>query len=175
MGIFNFKNKTAYKYIKKQSKNTSNLKNKIASQIHTVGIIAEANLFKTYDFTKRLSEDLGIDKSKIKVILFENKNTEKLQESYKYFYENSFGMYGKIKDEEVKSFVDTSFDLLINYCAEEIIYSQVIACKSKAKLKASFENEYASFYNLSINILGNKIDTFNKEIIKYLQILNLLK
>lgn len=175
MGIFNLKNKTAYKYIKKQPKNTNNLKNKIASQIHTVGIIAEANLFKTYDFTKRLSEDLGIDKSKIKVILFENKNTESPQESYKYFYEKSFGMYGKIKDKDIKNFVDTSFDLLINYCAEEIIYSQVIACKSKAKLKVSFENEYASFYNLSINISGNKIDTFNKEIIKYLQILNLLK
>ncbi len=174
MGILNLKFKTAYKYIKKQQKNTSNLENNITSQIRTVGIIAEANLFKAYDFTKRLSEDLGIDKNNIKVVLFDIKNDETPLENYKYFYENSFGMYGKIKDEDIKIFVGTSFDLLINYCAEETIYSQVIAYKSKAKLKISFENEYASFYNLSVNISENKIDTFNKEIIKYLQILNLL-
>jgi len=175
MGILNLKNKTAYKYIKKQPKNTGNVENKISNKIQTVGIVAEADLFKTYDFTKRLSEDLNIDKNKINVILFDYEKAENAIGNYDFFSEKSFGMYGKINEESIKNFVNTSFDLLINYCAEETIYSQVIVCKSKAKLKASFENKYAGFYNLSINISGNKIDTFNKEIIKYLQILNLLK
>ncbi len=175
MGILNLKYSTAYKYVKKQLKNSKNLENKIVNQIQTVGIVAEADLFKTYDFTKKLSEDLGIDKSKIKIILFDDKPAKSPLENYKYFYEKSFGMYGKIKDDDLKNFVDTPFDLFINYCSEETIYGQVIICKSKSKLKVGFENKFANLYNLSINVLGNRIDTFNKEIIKYLNILNLLK
>lgn len=173
MGILNLKNKTAHKYIKKQPKSSGISKNKKINKIHTVGIVAEADLFRTYDFTKKLSENLGINKEAIKVILFDNEKSQ--VENYNIFSEKSFGMYGKIKNDDLQAFVDTSFDLLINYCLEETIYGQVVVCKSKAKLKAGFENKFADFYNLSINIPGNKIDTFNKEIIKYLQILKLLK
>lgn len=175
MGILNLKNKTAITFIKKQLKRTSNLENKNIGKIQNVGIIAEANLFNAYDFTKKLSEGLGIDKSNIKVTLYDTEKTESLMDDYGRFSEKSFGMHGKVKDGDLKSFSNTPFDLLINYCEKSNIYGQVVVCRSKSNLKAGFENEYADFYDLTVNIPGNKIDTFNSEVIKYLQILNLLK
>ncbi|MCF6224598.1 MAG: hypothetical protein L3J34_12870 [Flavobacteriaceae bacterium] len=175
MGILNFKSNTANTYIKKQLKLVKNSNNKKVSKIQNVGIVADVNLFRAYDFTKKLSENLGIDASNINVILYDIEKTESLIDNYRRFSDKSFGLQGKIKDTDLSNFVNTSFDLLINYCEETNIYGQVIVCRSKAKLKAGFENEYADFYDLSVNIPENRIDTFNSEIIKYLQILSLLK
>lgn len=175
MDILNLKNKTAFSYIKKQLKLAKNSDNKKVSKIQNVGIVAEVNLFRAYDFTKKLSEGLGIDKSDIKVTLYDLEKTSSLMDDYGRFSEKSFGLHGKFKNGDLKYFSNIPFDLLINYCEETNIYGQVVVCRSQAKLKAGFENEYADFYDLSINIPGNKIDTFNSEIIKYLQILNLLK
>ncbi|MDH3321379.1 MAG: hypothetical protein OEM04_00225 [Flavobacteriaceae bacterium] len=175
MGILNLKSKTAHKYIKKQPKNTTNLELSSVNKIQTVVVIAEVDLFKTYDFTKKLSENLRIDKNNIKVILLTNDSNEKAFEFYEVFSEKSFGLNGKLNNESLKNMVDAPSDLLINYCSEATVYGQVLTCRSKAKLKVGFENEYAYLYNLTIQLPGNKIDTFNNEIVKYLEILNLLK
>ena len=175
MGILNLKNKTAYKYIKKQPKNTANLEISSANKIQSVVVISEADLIKTYDFTKKLSENLKVDKNKIEVILLTHNPNEIQYENYEVFSEKSFGMNGKIKNDNLKKLVDVSYDLLINYCSAESVYGQVVTCRSKAKLKVGFENEYANLYNLTIQLPGNKIDTFNNEIVKYLEILKLLK
>ncbi len=175
MGIFNFKNKTAHKFIKNQSKKAGNLDKIKIEKIENVGIIAEVNLFRSYDFTKKLSEDLGIDKKAIRVILFDDVKNENLIDNYEVYSEKAFSYYGKIKEIKLKEFVNTEFDLLINYCDSNIIYAQITGVKSNAKLKAGFEHNFSNFNDLSIKITGNKIDTFNSELIKYLHIMSLLK
>ncbi len=175
MDVLNLKNKTAYKFIKNNSKNAKKFDKKTIDKIKRVGVLARADLFKTYDFTKKLIDEIGLREHAIEVALLDELEPNKTIEIYNVYTNKSFGMYGKIKDNSLKKFVDTKFDLLINYCGPDDIFALVICFKSKASIKAGFEYENFNFNDISIKIAGNKIDTFNDELIKYLGILNLIK
>jgi uncharacterized protein DUF6913 len=174
MGILNLKNKTAYKFIKNNTKITRNFDKNTVGKIKSVGVLAKADLFKTYDFTKKLIDEIGLKDHEIEVALLDELEPIKTIEIYNVYTDKSFGMYGKIKDKSLKKFVNTKFDLLINYCDSDNIFALVISFKSKAKMKAGFEYDHFNFNDISIKIAGNKIDTFNDELIKYLDILDLL-
>jgi len=174
MGILNLKNKTAYKFIKNNANKTRNFDKKTTGKIKRVGVLAKADLFKTYDFTRKLIEEIGLKDHEIEVALLDDLEPNKTIEIYNVYTDKAFGMYGKIKDNSLKIFVDTKFDLLINYCDSDDIFALVISFKSKAKIKAGFEYDHFNFNDISIKVAGNKIDTFNDELIKYLNILDLL-
>jgi len=174
MDIFNLKNKTAYKFIKNHLNKGEKSSNKIQGNIQTVGILAESRLFEAYDFTKKLSENFKIKAEDFKVLLYENPNVDNINISYPGFYEKDFGLYGKIKSDKVKNFADTKFDILINYCPSTNLFANVLLIHSKAKLKAGFYNENDEFYAISVKVSDNKIDTFNEELTRYLNILKLI-
>ncbi|MEN8125961.1 MAG: hypothetical protein ABFR32_12635 [Bacteroidota bacterium] len=174
MDIFNLKNKTAYKFIKKHLNKAKKSSNKINGKIHTVGILAESRLFEAYDFTKKLSENFGLKPEDFKVLLYENPDVDNININYPGFFENDFGLYGKIKSDEVKNFADTKFDLLINYCSSNNLFANVLLLRSKARLKAGFYNENDEFYDISIKLSDNRIDTFNEELTRYLNILKII-
>jgi hypothetical protein len=174
MSILNLKNKTAYKFIKNNTEKTRNIDKKSIDKIKSVGVLARADLFKTYDFTDKLIEEIGLRNNTIEVALFDELKPNETIEIYNVYTGKAFGMYGKIKDNRLKNFVDTEFDLLINYCDSDCIFGHVTGFKSKAIIKAGFELDDSSYYDISIKVSGNKIDTFNDELVKYLNILNLL-
>jgi len=174
MDIFNFKNKTAYKYIKKQVKIKETIKNTLVDKIKTICIIVDESRFKTEDYITKLREYLNISIDKIKIIRLEEGDDKKIEKTTEsdVFYKKAFGFFGSVKDEKLQKQINTSYDLLINYCAEEMVYAQVLVCRSKAKFKIGFENKYSNFYNVSIHVNNNETETFNSEMVKYLNILN---
>ncbi len=175
MNLKGLKKKSALKFLRKNDKNKEFNVERSLKKIHKIGVLAEAELFKTYDFTKKLSENLGVNLNYFNIILFQNVKANKLMDSYDSFTEKDFGMYGKIKNVSLNSFVESKFDLLINYSSVDNVFSHVVCLRSNAKIKASFKNEEFNFYDIAIDIKGNKIDTFNEELTKYLHILELLK
>jgi len=144
------------------------------NKIIKVGILAESDLFQTYDFTRNLSSNFGLDKNSFNIILYRNSKINEELADCNYFSEKDFGMFGKIVGEDLKKFVNKNFDLLINYCTKEDLFSEMVCIKSKAKLVAGFNNKTYNNYDISIKIESNKIDTFNEELTKYLQILKVL-
>ena len=172
MNLKGIKKNKAFKYLMKQQKKTVKASQNQIESIKTIGIIAEEDLFKAYDFTKKLSEDLGINMLDIQVMLYQKQKSEKSLDNYEFFSDKSFNLFGKIKDENLHYFLENKFDLLINYSNQDNVFAHIVAFQSNAKMKASFKNEFTSFYQISVNILGNKINTFNEEIVKYLKILN---
>ena len=144
-------------------------------RVSKVGILAETDLFQTYDFTQKLSANFGLDTSDFNIILYENSKIIENLGDYRYFSEKDFGMFGKILGKDLKNFVDMKFDLLINYCTHEDVFSELVCIKSKAQLVAGFKSETYDNYDISIKVESNKIDTFNEELTKYLQILKVLK
>lgn len=174
MGILNLKNRTANKFIKNQLNAGTSDKEFEVKIIKRVGILAESSLILTYDFTKRLSEGMNLETEDLKVYLFNSNEKEEVNESYRSCNEKDFGLFGKIKSEGLNKFVSLDFDLLINYCDPMLLFPKVIMLKSVAKLRAGFENESNFFNDISINVPSNDIDGFNKELIKYLDILKLL-
>jgi len=174
MGILNLKKKTADKFIKNKQKIVPESKKSDVRRIKKVGVLAETGLFRSYDFTKRLSAELGIDEEDLTVFLFDPSGKDDALDHYKVCNEKSFGLYGKIKSVALDHFLEKKFDLLINYCEADLVYPRIIMIKSKAGLKAGYDHEKNFYNDISIKIPGNKIDTFNAELIKYLQILKLI-
>ena len=175
MGILNLKKNTAFKFIKNKQNNLPEVKKTTVKEIKKVGVLAEVSLFQSYDFTKRLCMELGIEEEELTVFLFDRRGKDKTLNTTKVCNEYSFGLYGKIKSPALANFVEKKFDLLINYCEANLIYDQIIMIRSVAGLKVGFEHENNHFNDISFRVDGNKIDTFNNELIKYLEILKLIK
>jgi len=175
MGILNLKNTTANKFIKNELKADGSDKEFQVKIIKRVGILAELSLIQTYDFTKRLSKGLNLEPEDLKVCLFDPAGKGTAPDFYQYCSEKDFGLFGKIKSEALNKFVHRDYDLLVNYCDPALLFPKVIMLRSAAKMRAGFENEANFFNDIAINVSGNDIDGFNRELIKYLQILKLIK
>jgi len=174
MGILNLKKKTAIKFIKNKQNNLPGSKKTAVKEIKKVGVLAEISLFQTYDFTKRLCSELGIEEEEMTVFLFDRSGKDNSLNTTRVCNEDSFGLYGKIKAPALSNFVEKKFDLLINYCDANLVYDQIIVFRSAAGLKVGFEHEENHFNDISFKVDGNKIDTFNNELVKYLEILKLI-
>ncbi len=174
MNLKGIKKNTALKYLIKYQKNKKKKDNVHPKKVRHVGILADEELFKAYDFTKKLSEDLGIQIGDIEVMLFQKNKSKKSLDQFEFFSDKSFDVFGKIKDKDLLYFLDKKFDLFVNYCNRDNVFAHIAALKSNTIIKASFENEIASFYQITVNIPENKINTFNEEIVKYLKILKLI-
>jgi uncharacterized membrane protein len=174
MNLKIIKKKIVLKYLKSNSRIRNVDHGEDLQKITKVGILAESELFQTYDFTKSLSVNFGLDIENFEIILYQNSKINDNLNNYGHFSEKDFSMFGKMTGEDLKKFVAKKFDLLINYCTHEDVFSEVLCVKSKAKLVAGFKNKTYDNYDISISIESNKIDTFNEELTKYLQILKVL-
>ncbi len=175
MNFTGLKKKTAFQFYEKQLKKLKKNSGAIPSTIETIGILADSRLFGSYDISRNLSQKLNMPHKKFEIIIFENLKDDFVSQHYNTFSEKDFGMYGKIKTQNVLGFVDTKYDLLINYCNSDSVFSTIVAMRSKAKFKVGFADEQLQdLYDFMIVIEGNKIDVFNDELAKYLQILELI-
>ncbi len=175
MNLKGLKNKSALKFLIRRIKNRNTEISNSTLRIQKVGILAEVELFKTYDFTKKISEDFKIHKKDFDIFLYDNDYGEGSLDMYQSFSEKDFGMRGKMKSEQIRKFAQYEYDLLIDYCGIENVYSKIICLESKSKLKAGFKNDDYDLYDIAIDLEGNRIDTFNEELTKYLTILKLIE
>lgn len=175
MDLFGLKAKTAVKFIKKHYENPDSGKKNPPSRIKSIGALADIDLFRNYDFTRKLVDSFDLAPNQVQVALIDpsgkNQSTLDAPEAYS---EESFGLYGKIKNSTLEEFVDREFDLLVNYSGTDWVYTEVILARSQAKLKAGFDNDATGWQDIAIKIPGNKMDTFHEELVKYLRIMNLI-
>ncbi len=87
------------------------------------------------------------------------------------FTPRDFGWYGKIKSDQLKNILTKKYDLLINYSKVDDIYSNLLLLQCKAGFRVGFRHLDNRFYDLIIDCKSTDIEVFNKELIKYLQIL----
>ncbi len=174
MAFTGLKKKTAIQSLEKQLKKIKST-TVAPTKIEKIGILADSRLFGSYDITRNLRQKLDMPNQKIEVIIFENLKDDFVSQHYSTFSEKDFGMYGKIKNSNITGFIDDTYDLLINYCNHDSVYTNLIAIRTKAKFKVGFFNEeLQGMYNFTIDIEGNKVDVFNDELAKYLRILKLV-
>ena len=172
MDPFSLKKKSAAKFIKKEAKNREAGSKKRPERIVSLGILAEANMLKNYDFTRNLTRDLGLREEEVKLALIDPEAEKTVEwDGYKVFGEDSFGMNGRIKSGELENFVRREFDLLIDYTHTPWVFSEVVLLKSRARLIAGFAAEGNDLMDISIEVPVNRIDDFHQELIRYLKIL----
>jgi hypothetical protein len=175
MNFTSLKKSTAFKFNRKELKRLIKTSRKKPVAIQTVGVLASASLFGSYDISRNLSQKLNKAHKNLEIIIFENLKDDFVTQHYNTFSEKDFGMFGKAKAQNLIDFIDTKYDILINYCSSESVFTNVVALRSQATFKVSFANEeLADLYDFTIDVDSNKVDIFNDELAKYLEILELI-
>lgn len=175
MNFTNLKKNTAFKYNQKELKKLAKSDRKNLRSIESIGVLASSSLFGSYDISRNLSQKLNMPHKNFEIIIFENLKDDFVTQHYNTFTEKDFGMFGKPKAQNLINFIDSKHDLLINFCSPESVFANVVAIRSKANFKVSFAHEsVADLYDFTIAVDTNKIDVFNDELAKYLQILELI-
>jgi hypothetical protein len=118
-----------------------------------------------------LKNNLGIQERNIEILIFQKKISKENEDKH-LFSIKDFGWYGKINNDKLKNILTKKYDLLINYSKVDTLYNNILLLHSKAAFKVGFASLDNRFYDLLISCKSSEIALFNKELKKYLEILN---
>ena len=148
-------------------------KNQLVQQkITTVGLLVDETYFSN---TEGLVEQLisqGIEKDKITVLIYKDKIKSKELIASPFLSLKNISFAGEIDKTEVLNFLDTPFDLLINYYDVNKYALLLLSIKSKANFKVGFDTVDKKVNHFIIKTLVDEYEMFTLELFKYLKILN---
>lgn len=120
--------------------------------------------------TTELSSKLNVSKKNILGLIYAEKTTKKEITEY-YVRPKDFNLFGKIKSANLKRKLTNSFDLLINYCKIDNIYTNQLILQCKSNFNIGLQHQNKEVYDLIINCAVDETKVINLEIKKYLTIL----
>lgn len=167
-----FKEKSNQKYINKllnaRQVAVSNTK------MNTVGVIFNSSEFLDFEAFRSFFKTMGLQPAKTKIIAFveDPKDSNNLWDTY--FNPKDFGWKGKINNIDLKSFIETKYDVLISYYKENHLELNLITALSQANFKVGITNEDQRLYDLIIDVKPKNFSLFKDELKKYLTVLNKL-
>ncbi|GAB1857756.1 hypothetical protein MHTCC0001_25930 [Flavobacteriaceae bacterium MHTCC 0001] len=168
-----FREKSNKKFLNKLlSERKVNIDN---NPIKSLGVILNYDEINDFNVFNALAARLQVHTTQIKVIgyTFDIKNQDTLWHSC--FNEKDFGWKGDIKNIELDSFLDKSFDVLISYYTEAHLELKLMTALSKSQLKIGILQTDLRLNDLIIKTNIKDINTFEDEVVKYLKILNKVK
>lgn len=171
MAISAIKTKAILKKTDKLLKNKNNSL-QISKNIKTVGIIVNEGSDFNFDLLKKLQKEIASGSNNFSVL-----TCKKTNDSYNEFRgvilkESDFSWNGSLKSTEINDFLNTPFDMLIDFTNNSEVYNSFLVAKSKAKFKVGYANLDERLYDLMID--SESIPLFINELIKYLKILRKL-
>ncbi|AEH02805.1 hypothetical protein [Lacinutrix sp. 5H-3-7-4] len=165
-----FKEKSNQNYINKTLNNR--VVNSSDSKIKSVGVIINIDEMIDYKWFDSLFKTLKIESSNCEIIAFTKEKTIEENNFFNSFNKNSIGWKGNIKNESLKSFLSKEYDILISYYLEASMHLKLLTVKSKANFKVGILHEDERLNDLIIKTPVKAYNTFEKELLKYLTILN---
>lgn len=154
-------------------KSLSNVKHDAANdKIKTVGIIFDESYFYEKDALVQELVNNGIEENYIKILVFKDKIKKSDVFDYPVFSHKDLSWAATFEKSEVKDFIATKFDLLINYYDTEKSALLLVTNLSKAKFKVGFASIDKKLNHFMINTNAENYKIFVDELFKYLKILN---
>jgi hypothetical protein len=143
--------------------------------IKRLGVVVNAD--KGFDFEQfyAFATKINVHPNNIKIITFSEQKKDNLNAWDNCYYPNDFGWKGAINNVELKAFLDTKFDVLISYYEEDVLELKLITACSKAELKIGILQSDERLNDIIIKTKLKEFNIFEKELIKYLTILNKVK
>ena len=148
--------------------------NSIASndKVLTIGVLVDETYFaETSQLVERIISQ-GIQKNNISIIVYKDKIKKKDVLNEPYFSLKNISISGEIDKKGVIDFLETPFDLLINYYDVNKYALLLLSSKSKAKFKVGFDTVDKRINHFIIKTLVEDYNEFVLELFKYLKILN---
>jgi len=125
----------------------------------------------------KLADKLGVKSSQLKIMGYKEvkANIEDQDGGHtSYFDEKMVNYTGGFKSKSLNSFVNESYDVIINFYEEDHKIINLVAASSKAKFKVGFASVDNRINDLVIGTPANDTDLFIRELKKYLKILNII-
>ncbi len=172
MILKSFKEKSNQKFINKL---IDSRKAALSSKkMESVGIILNLSEFDDFEAFRVFFGELKINPNKIKIAAFTDDH--KLLESSNelLFSRKQIGWKGKIKSNELETFVNTEFDALISYYKQDNLELNLVTAHSKANFKIGISNNDERLNDLILDVKPKDFNVFKEEFRKYLTILNIL-
>jgi hypothetical protein len=166
-----FKRKSNQFFLKKQlPKLLENAFISSSDKVENVLVFLD-DISKKEEIEHGLKKIVGLPEAKIKLLIFQRKKNK--NNNFKGFYApQDFGWNGNIKSDELNEILTNKYDLLINYSKVENIYTNLLLLQCKIAFRIGFAHFDKRFYDLLIDCDPFDIELYNKEIKKYLAILN---
>lgn len=165
-----FKEKSNKKYLNKLlSERQVNVTDK---KITSLGVIINISEIEDFERFNVLAESIKVRPNKLKIIAFSESKKDDLNSWDNCYYPKDFGWKGDIKNIELQSFLNTKFDVLVNYYEKEVLELKLITALSKSELKIGISKSDERLNDLIIKTNLKEFDVFKKELFKYLTILN---
>jgi len=165
-----FKQKSKQKYINKLL-NSRRLEFK-QGKIKNVGIILNLKEFDQFEAFLTFFKSLEIQDNKISVLAFVENDKQVNPLWGNYFSSKDFGWKGKLKNIELKNFLDNEFDILISFYKQNVLELNLVTAKSKANFKVGLSGLDNRLYDLILDVDTNDFKLFKSELTKYLTVLN---
>lgn len=145
------------------------------SKVESLGVILNIDEIDDFELFRTLADYINVRPNKLKIIAFSANKKENLSSWDECYNPKDFGWNGTIKNIELQSFLNTKFDALISYYANDDLELKLLTVKSKAKFKIGILQTDARLNDLIIKTNLKEFDVFKAEVHKYLNILKKLK
>ena len=172
MFLKGFKEKSNQKFINKlieSRKSSLSQKN-----VESVVIVLSLGEYDDFEAFRVFFGDLGFNPNKIKLAGFTEDAKQVLSSIELLYSQKDIGWKGKVKNNELETFINSEFDALISYYKQDNLELNLITARSKAKFKIGISDYDERLNDLIIDVKPKEIDLFEKELIKYLTILKKL-
>ncbi|MBP6039486.1 MAG: hypothetical protein KA523_04715 [Flavobacterium sp.] len=144
----------------------------VQKKIASVGLLVDESYFSN---TEALVDQIvlqGIDKEQIKILVYKDKIKSKEIIASPFLSLKNISFTGEINKKEVIDFLETPFDLLINYYDVNKYALVLLSVQSKANFKVGFDTVDKRVNHFILKMLVDQYELFTSELFKYLKILN---
>ena len=155
-----------------------NLKNKnerVLAKINRLAIFVDnESSFNKGEF-ENLKDSIKLNSTHFNILTYKEK-----KENYNEFQgtivtKKDFNWLAALKSDTVREFIESHYDILIDYTATDSPIKKLIVAQINASFKVGCLDDNNELYDLRIKVDPKEIAVFNKELIRYLKILNLIK
>ena len=149
--------------------------NIVSADVHkiiTVGVVLDQTFSK---FIPKLKLNLiayGILEENIEFIVRASPAKADAASKYNTFNTSDVTWNGTFSDEKIEKFIESDFDLLINYYDQKKPVLMLVSSLSRANFKVGFATIDKRVNNLIIDASAEEYSIFDQELFKYLKILN---
>lgn len=157
-----------------QSINGNSTQHASIAKINKVAIIVdEFSLFNNHHF-KQLQKSMSLDDTDFEVLTIKHKKSNYNEFKGNVLFSNDVNISGNIASKEVNSFLNTTYDMVLDCIAPYDPLKCLIVASTKAPIKIGFSGNPPELYNIVIEVKHEKIEVFLSEVLKYLKILKVI-
>jgi hypothetical protein len=141
-------------------------------KISSIGVLIDEAYFSESSILVDEIIKYGFKQEQVKLLVFRDKNKPKEVIKEPFLSPRNISIMGEISKPEVLDFLETPFDLLINYYDVSKFTLLILSIRSKAVFKVGFDGIDKRVNHLIIKGEVENYKEYTAELFKYLKILN---